>query len=543
MRGYEVAAESLLAAGVKTVFGLLGNTNLATIGLLSQRGVRFVSSRHESGAVGMAAGAAWATGQTSTCTVTHGPGLSNALTALTSAARDRVPMVMFVGDIRNAAPWMSQHADHVAMLGWTGAGFIDCCEASAIAASIARGYAQAERERRPVIVNVLGSLLAGEAGMHRPAAAQPSAARAMPVAANVASLREAAELLAGARRPVIVGGRGAVAAKAGAVLTALADRCGALVATTLPARGVFAGNDFDLGVCGGYATATARALLAQADCVAAFGTGLNGFTTIGGKAFPQASLIQCDDDADARGRFVVPRLFLHGDAAATAEALTLELDRLLPSPVPGFRSDDVRRRILAARSGADYPDLTSPEGVDPRAALFRLDGVFPQDRQIVIDVGHFATFPSQVLCVPAAGRFFSALGFGSVGQGLGVAIGAAEAMRRPTILVVGDGGLLMSLTELETLSRLGAPLTVVVLNDDAYGAEIRHLRGYGLPELLAHFPSCDFAAIGTALGIQSFTVRALADIDRLAGRPWGKGPTILDVRITRATLADYFAAG
>lgn len=346
-------------------------------------------------------------------------------------------------------------------------------------------------------------------------------------------------VLAGARRPVVLAGRGAVWSGAGPALRELAATCGALLTTTLPALGLFAGDPYDLGVCGGYSTRTTRQLLRAADCVLAVGASLNGYTTAGGTAFPAARIIHCDADPAAFGRYAAAELTLPGDAAALARALT----RALPAGAvrhPGYRTPQVTRQIEAARGGSEYPDLSDATGIDPRAALRTIDRLLPADRQVVLDLGHFSTFPSQVLSVPAAGRFYPALGFGSVGLAVATAVGAAAGRPVPTVAVVGDGGALMSLGELETVARHRLPVTVVVLNDHAYGAEIHHLRGHGLPEALADFPPCDLAAVATSLGLAAGTAATPAELaELLPALPPGE-PALLDIRITRATIADRF---
>lgn len=543
MHGYEVVAGQIRAAGVDTVFGLLGNTNLALAGVLAEGGIRFLGSRHESGAVGMAAGYGWATGRPALGTVTHGPGLSNALTALTSAARDRIPMVLLIGDIRNREPWLAQRADHPAMVGWTGAGFLDCPDPARLAGCLASGFAQAAAQRRPVVVNIPAELLDGPAAPQQPPSPDPSWSTSadQPVAGPSDSGIDAVvgEVLGRARRPVVLAGRGAVWSGAGPALRELAETCGALLTTTLPALGLFAGDPYDLGVCGGYRTRTTGELLREADCVLVAGASLNGYTTAGGAVFPDARIIHCDTDPAAFGRYAAAELTLPGDAATTARALTGGL-QAGPGRRRGYRTPEVARRIEAARRGTGYPDLSDATGIDPRVALRTLDRLLPADRQVVIDLGHFSTFPSQVLSVPEAGRFYPALGFGSVGLALATASGAAAGRRVPTVAVVGDGGAMMSLGELETLARHRLPVTVVVLDDHAYGAEIHHLRRHGLPEALADFPPCDLAAVAGALGLAGATATTPTELaERVPALPPGE-PALLDVRVTRATIADRF---
>jgi acetolactate synthase-1/2/3 large subunit len=554
VQGYEVAADAVVKAGVDVFFGLLGNSNLATAGVLAERGVRFAGSRHESGALAMAAGYAWATGRPAFCTVTHGPGLANALTALTTAARDHLPIVLLVGDIKDQASWSAQRAAHAEMVAWTGADFLDCTHPTLIEGTLLDAFRQAVDCRRPVLVNVPAKLLDAPADSQKTTPASPLEACATDEArtpltrpdhgvsaADGSLIRRAVDLVSTARRPVVLGGRGAIGA--GPELRQLAEAMGALLATTLPAKGLFAGDAFDLGVSGGYSTLTARELLREADCLLAFGAGLNGYTT-GGGLYLDAKVIHVDLDPGALGRYRKADLAVLGDTAEVARVMTADLARRPPhgGRRSGCRTDALAERVAVARAGGDHPSRSDANGIDPLIFLRRLDSALPADRQVVIDVGHFSTFPSQALTVTETGRFLPAFGFGSVGLALATGLGAAIGRALPTLVVVGDGGLLMSLGELETLSRLGLPVTVVVLNDSAYGAEVHHLRSYGLPETLARFPRCDFAAVAQALGIPADTFTTEADLEDLVAVRTGEGPHLIDVRVTPAAIADRFTS-
>ena len=260
----------------------------------------------------------------------------------------------------------------------------------------------------------------------------------------------------------------------------------------------------------------------------AVGVGLNGYTTDKGSLLRDATIIHCD----LRPRDDVA-VAVGGDARATVEALLASLE---PGEA-GRRTPDVAGRVAAAR---DFSDGADAGGLDPRAVLRAVDRALPADRQVVIDVGHFSTFPSQQLTVQG-GRFLPALGFASVGLSLATGLGAAIGRDAPTLVVVGDGGTLMSLGELETISRLGLPVTVLVLNDRAYGAEIHHLRRHGFAEELALFPPTDLAGVGRALGMRAMTVRDSADLARLESVRTSDGPLLVDAWVTRSVVADKFA--
>ena len=179
--------------------------------------------------------------------------------------------------------------------------------------------------------------------------------------------------------------------------------------------------------------------------------------------------------------------------------------------------------------------------VDPRVALRAIDGLLPPNRRVVVDIGHFSTFPCQVLDIRAPCLLIPAFGFASVGLALGTALGAAMPRpRRWVHAVIGDGGLLMSLPELESAARLSPRLVITVLNDAAYAAEVHHLRRHRLPVGLARFPETDFAALATALGIRAVSVRSARDLDALPDLRGHRGPMLVDVRVNPRVIADRF---
>jgi acetolactate synthase-1/2/3 large subunit len=534
--GHEVLAQTAVEQGVRVCFGLMGNSNLTMITSLISHGVDYVPSRHEAGAVSLAMGYAWAGRRPALVTVSHGPGLANTLTALTSAARDRLPVVLVVGDIHTEPPWTAQQAEHRAMVAWTGARWQECSAGGDLGDGLRQAFASATAMRTPVVLSVPIGSMSGEAGS---AIAAPGRGPASddPVLPPDAALTRAVDLLRSAKRPVILGGRGAAWSGCGDVLRELAESTGALLTTTLPANGLFEDDPRFLGVSGGYLTKAGRRLLGRADCVAVFGAGLNGYTTDRGTLFPQADVLHCDADAAAIGRYHPVTVALPGDALATATRLTAMLSA---GPPPRNAAADPPPLVGVARDASEYPDLSDDTGVDPRHFLRVLNGVLPADRQVVIDLGQFSTFPTQALHVTAPERFFPTFGFGSLGLALAAGVGASLARSVPTVVVLGDGGALMSLAELETLRRSTTDITVVVLNDAAYGAEVHHLRHRGLPEESATIPPVDFAALSAAIGIPSQVIRRLPEPDQLTELLAQPGPVLLDVRVTRATVSDRF---
>ena len=149
--------------------------------------------------------------------------------------------------------------------------------------------------------------------------------------------------------------------------------------------------------------------------------------------------------------------------------------------------------------------------------MLNLDRMLPRNRTVVIDSGHCMGWPIIYLSAPDAAGFVFSNDFMAVGLGLGTAFGAAIAHPdRLTVCTPGDGGLMMSLGELETFVRYKIPALVIVLNDASYGAEVHLLKNVGLPGHGAFFRDNDFAAIASAMGAQGITVRDVGYLEALA---------------------------
>ena len=145
--------------------------------------------------------------------------------------------------------------------------------------------------------------------------------------------------------------------------------------------------------------------------------------------------------------------------------------------------------------------------------MVELDRALPRERAIAYDGGHFHWFPTAYLSVPDADSFVPAQGFQSVGLGLGSAIGVATAHPgTPVLALCGDGGTMMTLGELDSLTAQRLPVLVAIFNDAAYGAEVHHFAPMGLPTDLVEFGDRDFAAVASALGARAATVRAPEDV-------------------------------
>jgi thiamine pyrophosphate-dependent acetolactate synthase large subunit-like protein len=548
----DAVGAALARAGVDTVFGVLGSGNLVATNALVAGGARFHAARHEGGAVCMADGWARVTGRVGVCSVHQGPGLTNTMTGLAEAVKASTPLLVLAADTPAAALTSNFRIDQHGLVGAVGAAAERVHSPASAAADALRALRRAELERRPVVL-MLPIDLQTQAQALAPGDGDPPAPVPLPAAPapSRAAVAAAADLLQAAGRPVFIAGRGAVRSPGAATaIEALAARCGALLATSAMANGLFATSPWGLGISGGFASPVAAELIAQADLVVSFGATLNHWTTRHGRLIDAAArVVQVDLDAAAIGANQAADLGLVGDACAAAEALTAEL-AARDHGAEGLRTHEVRDRI-ACGSWRDQPneDAAADGFVDPRALSVALDDLLPDDRAVVVDSGHFTGWPAMYLRVGSPDAWVFANGFQAVGLGLGNAIGAAVARPdRITVAALGDGGLFLALQELDTAVRLRARLLVLVYDDAAYGAEVHHFAPMGHDVSLVRFPDADLAAAARAAGAQGITVRSVADLAPVAG--WvrdGDGPLLVDAKVDPAICAgwlqDAFRAG
>jgi thiamine pyrophosphate-dependent acetolactate synthase large subunit-like protein len=533
----QAIGQTLQRLGGDVVFGLMGSGNLAVTNAVVASGGRFVSARHETGAVCMADGYARVSGRLGVASVHQGPGLTNAITGLTEAAKSRTPLILLAADTPAAQLRSNFKIDQAALVESVGAVAERVYEPATAVADVTRAVRRAVVERRAVVLMLPLDVQAAPAELTDPVLG-PELAAVRP-----ASVDAVADVLARAERPAIIGGRGAVLSGAGPALRRLGELTGAVLATSAVAKGLFEGDPFDVGISGGFASPTAQRLIGEADVIVAFGASLNVWTTRHGALVAGAMLIQVDRDEEAIGAHRPVDLGVVGDARETAEALVAAL-------AGGVERDDLggaaRRSVALAAEIAggrwrDEPYEESRDWLDPRTLSIALDDMLPTERTVVVDSGAFMGYPSMYLRVPDAAGFVFPQAFQCVGLALGNAIGAAVARpHRLTVAAVGDGGLLMALPDLETLGRVKPDLLVVVYDDAAYGAEVHHFRPMGIPVELAQFPPTDFAGLAEAAGCRGLTARTPEDLD--AVRRWLENrdrPLVLDAKVDPDICAEW----
>lgn len=501
-------AHSLQDRGVKTLFGLMGDANLFLVDhYVNRLGERYVPAVHEAGAVLMALGYASVTDDVGVATITHGPAVSNAITALIEGVKGTIPVVLMCGDTPADDPDHQQAVPQRALVEATGAGFEQMRSPETAVHDLAVAFRRARLERRPVVLNMPSAM------MWEPITYSPVRfdAPCLPVyPAEGDALNEAIGVLAAARRPLVLAGRGARHARTS--LLKLANRIGAPVATTLKAKGLFKGAPFNLGVFGTLSTPAAAEVIASVDCVIAFGAGFNRFTTVHGSYLDGVRVIQIDDDPRQLGRRHQPAAMLSGDPALVADTIIHWLDE---AEIPSSQATDtIDKDALGARH--PLPKSSQARGtLNYSQALDRIDAALPENRLFVSDGGRFMTEGWCRIAVSKPENHLLSINVGAIGMGTGYAIGAAIA--RPdqkTLFLCGDGGFMMGgLSEFSSAVREGLNMVTVICNDSAYGAEYIQFQDRQMDPALSTFNWPSFAALAEAMGATGVRASTMDELD------------------------------
>ncbi|MCX6499534.1 MAG: thiamine pyrophosphate-binding protein [Arthrobacter sp.] len=529
----------VLSRYLDDVFGVMGNGNVYFLDAAEKLGLRFSAVRHEGAAIAAADAYYRTSGRLAAGTTTYGPGYTNALTALAEAVQAQIPVVLVTGDAPSSGT-RPQDVDQAAIAAGLGAAtFTVTRDAAGSITQQAVEYALTKRTA--VVIAIPYDLAALEAEEEElPAPLAPAGSDDVD-----GDLGQVARLLAGAKRPLILAGRGAHLAGAGPELRELADRLGALTAGTALALNLLEGAGY-LGVAGGFGTDTAAGLMGEADVVLVAGASLSPFTMRFGHLLgPDTTVIQIDTALQPTH----PRVdtFVSADVKTAAGRILGMLEGGVPADTrsEAWRAE-ARKRL--SEGPAHHPgSAETPDGrLDPRSLARALDTVLPERRTVVQDGGHFVGWAPMYWRIPRPQDLVMVgTAFQAIGLGLASAVGAARAVEdgRTVVLASGDGGLLMGLSDLESLIGAASSAVVVIYNDAAYGAEIHQYGSQGLTEKPMLIPEVDFSGIARALGAESAIIRSLADLSAL--QDWidagAKGTFVADCRITSSVRAPWLS--
>lgn len=531
--GGHVIVESLQALGCEAMFGVPGGQTLPLYAAARDLGLRHVLMRDERSAACAADAYSRLTGRVGVCDATVGPGATNLVSGLAEALQSGTPMLAVVADLARGWDFLrprgvaSQALDQRAMLTPVTKWVVRADAANTLEATLDQAVRVATGGRPgPVAVEIPEDLLAGEAGDQR-----FSRRLRMVVgpphrsSASAEEIRSIAEVLAACSRPVVLAGGGVLASGASQVLTRLSAAWRIPVVTTINGKGAIAETEHGAcGVTGVFGTDYANRVLGDADAVLVVGSKLGQFGTFEWRLpASEQRVVQIDIDGDEIGRTTPCELGIVADARNAIEAL-LE-----------FAGGDVDARWwheAIARTDRDVGPTVAGE-IHPALAVRIIDDVVDDSTIVVSDASLASGWVSQEIHTRVPGRTVLApRGLAGIGWAGGAAIGAAIARPEHRIIsVAGDGAWAYTMAEVETASRLGLPITFVVLNNAGLGwiNHIEHRIGVA-PR--STFTRVDFAAAGSALGAHGVRATTGAELAAAIADAPVDGPTVIDVATT-----------
>ncbi len=511
----------LEAYGVTDVFGIPGVHNVEMYRALPRSGITHVLTRHEQGAGFMADGYARASGKPGVCFTITGPGLTNIMTPMGQAYSDSVPMLVISStlDLKNwgqgrgrlhemrsqlnAAATVSQIAS-------------TCYSARDVQDRIAEAFALfASARPRPVYLEIPLDVLrrpAGKGWQARALASKPQA--------TAEQIEAAVARLSAAKRPVIILGGGA--RHAGSAAAEVAEKTGAIVFTTIAAKGTMA-DDHPLLAGSVLPNPLATKTIMAADAILAVGTELSE-TDLWYQTFDiTTGLIRVDIDPATLARPYPADLPITADADAVLSAISAGLPG---TDKTAGRAEEVRElRIACADSHDDLRETITTVLDTVRAAL-------PADTIVASDMTQIAYAANEVLKFSQPDCYLHPAGFGTLGYALPAAIGARVACPdRPVVAMAGDYGVQYTINELGTAAELGKPLVVLLWNNDALGQIRDDMVHKGIQPNAVTLVNPDFAALAKAYDCDAIRPQTLDELSAAikAGLA-ADGPVVIEIR-------------
>ena len=559
MTSSEALVETMAAHGVSDVFGIVGSAYMDALDIFPAAGIRFIPTVHEQGAAHMADGYARVSGKTGVCIGQNGPGITNFVTAIAAAYWAHTPVVAITPETGSNSIGLGgfQETDQLPIFSRI-TRFQGHVNSPARMAEIAgRCFDMAHAEMGPTQLNIPRDHFYGELD----ADIQPPR-RLQRGPGSQETLNQAADLLAGAKFPVILAGGGVVMGDGVKELIALAEHLGAPVANSYLHNDSFpAEHPLWVGPLGYQGSKAAMKLISRADVVLALGTRLGPFGTL-----PQyemeywpadARIVQVDADHRMLGLVKSISVGICGDARESAAALLalLQARQSAADTTRDERKSEIDKQkaeweaeLDGWASEVDGWSQSVSEGSDrmhPRQLLRELENAKPADAMVSTDIGNICSVSNSYLRFNQPKSFFAAMSFGNCGYAFPAIIGAkVGAPDRPAIAYVGDGAWGMSFGEILTCVRESIPVTVVVFNNEQWGAEKKNqVDFYGHRFLGSDLVNPSWAKIADAMGAHGVSVAELDQVGpalREACEAQKDGrTTILEMQVTRE-LGDPF---
>lgn len=553
MSGAQAIIASLEAEGVDTIFGYPGGQAIKIYdALYDSKRIRHVLARHEQGATHMADGYARATGKVGVVLVTSGPGATNTVTGIATAFMDSVPLVVITGQVTRGVIGTDafQESDIVGitMPVVKHSFLLQSCDD--LTRTFREAFYIASTGRPgPVLIDIPSDLSGSQMVFHYPDSISIPSYKPT-YKGNAKQVRQAANLIESAKRPLIYAGGGIVSSHACAELTQLAEHMRIPVVTSLMGKGAMrCSNPLNLGPVGMHGSKYANMAVTECDLLIAVGARFSDRVTGKVSEFaPHAKIIHIDIDPAEIGKIIDPAVPIVGDAKVVLGAICDRLAKDGAAPIDQEWEKTVfswrDRWPFYAADFADYPDKIAPEIVLSKLS----DKLDPEASIVTTEVGQHQMWAHQNIHRERARTFISSGGLGTMGFGFPAAIGAQIGCPEDQVVcIAGDGSFQMNSQEMATAAINRVPLKVVIIDNRALGMvhqwqSLFYDHRFSFTELDAN---PDFVKLADAYGWQAMRIEHPDQVDEALDTMLASdGPFLLDVIIpTEQTVYPMVAPG
>lgn len=525
LSGSDIVVRTLIEQGCDVVFGYPGGQIINVYDSLYkyQDELKHVLTAHEQGAAHAADGYARATGKVGVVIATSGPGATNLVTGIATAYLDSVPLVAITGNVPNSGIG----TDSFQEIDITGITlpitkhnyFVGSVENLADTIREAFRLAQSGRPG-PVLIDVPKDVQMAK-GEYEP---QPPVQPEEKQAAKDIRIEQAAACINESKRPFVYFGGGVITGEAQEELLALADKLDApLGCSMMGISGIPTDHPRFLGMQGMHGHYACSMAMHKADCIIALGVRFNDRVTGNRAKFAKgAKIVHIDIDGAELSKTVEATHGLRGDVKKTLQKL-LPLIEKQERPKWQEKIAELRREEAA---GADTRD-----GMTPRAVLTVLNKYLGENTPVATDVGQHQMWTAQYARFKTSRRFISSGGLGTMGFGMGAAIGACMGTKEHTVLVTGDGSFGMCLNELATAVSQNTPLVVLLLNNGVLGM----VRQWQTLFFDKHYSNTvldrqtDFVKLAEAFGAKGLRATTLQELDSALREAFSvNGPCVVE---------------
>ncbi|MCQ2407095.1 MAG: biosynthetic-type acetolactate synthase large subunit [Oscillospiraceae bacterium] len=532
LSGADIVVETLIEQGVKTVFGYPGGQviNLYDSIYTRRDRIEHVLTAHEQGASHAADGYARASGEVGVVIATSGPGATNLVTGIATAHLDSIPLVAITGNVPNSLIGKDsfQEVDITGItLPITKHNFL-VKNVEKLADTIREAFVIAKSGRPgPVLVDIPKDVQVAKC----PYQPCPVVEKKPLKSAKENQLALAAKMITESEKPYIYYGGGVISADASTEMIALADKIDAPIGCTMMGLSAIPTNHPRFlgmeGMHGHYASSVGQD---EADLIITIGARFSDRATGNvAKYARRAKIIHIDGDRAELCKNINADLGISGDIK---DALTRLIDLVMETKHDAWMS---RIEELKLTEAAQFRKVTATDRLTPYALITETAKHTAADTPVVTDVGQHQMWVAQFYPFRKNRTFISSGGLGTMGFGLGAAIGAAKATGKRTVLFTGDGSFGMNLNELATVTAENLPVTIVIMNNHVLGMvrqwqTLFFQQHYSNTDL--HCRKTDFMKLADAFGLPGYRISDLSELSSVMDKAFAEdGPVLVECLI------------